>query len=36
LHARELSFIHPVSQEPIHLVAPTPADSLWQALAPAE
>ncbi|MFM1884350.1 MAG: hypothetical protein RL168_534 [Bacteroidota bacterium] len=36
LHARELTFIHPVSQELIHLVAPTPADSLWQALAPAE
>ncbi len=36
LHARELTFIHPVSQEHIHLVAPPPADPLWQALSSAE
>lgn len=31
LHARELSFIHPVSNESIHIVAPIPEDSLWKA-----
>jgi 23S rRNA pseudouridine1911/1915/1917 synthase len=36
LHARELSFVHPVSQEPLHIVAPTPSDALWTALAAAE
>ena len=29
LHARKLSFIHPVSKEPIELVAPVPEDNLW-------
>jgi 23S rRNA pseudouridine1911/1915/1917 synthase len=32
LHARELSFNHPTSKESIHIVAPTPGDSLWEAL----
>lgn len=32
LHARELSFTHPTSKESIHIVAPTPVDSLWEAL----
>lgn len=36
LHARELTFIHPVSQAPIHLIAPPPVDPLWEALSPAE
>jgi len=36
LHARELSFVHPVSQEQLHIVAPTPSDALWSALAVAE
>ncbi len=34
LHARSVSFIHPVSGEPLHIVAPVPADNLWQALVP--
>ncbi len=29
LHARKLSFIHPVSKENITLIAPTPIDILW-------
>ncbi|MEL6919214.1 MAG: RNA pseudouridine synthase [Bacteroidota bacterium] len=29
LHARRLSFIHPVKKEPLRLVAPPPQDSLW-------
>jgi len=36
LHARALSFAHPVSQEQLHIVAPTPSDALWSALAVAE
>ena len=32
LHARKLSFIHPVSQQPIEIIAPTPEDNLWEAL----
>ncbi len=31
LHARGLSFIHPVSNEKIHVVAPLPEDPLWNA-----
>lgn len=31
LHARELKFIHPVKKEPIHIVAPPPDDSIWNA-----
>jgi 23S rRNA pseudouridine1911/1915/1917 synthase len=30
LHARELQLIHPVSNEPIRLVAPVPDDNLWK------
>ena len=30
LHARKLSFIHPVSKELLQLTAPCPNDSLWQ------
>lgn len=31
LHAREISFVHPVKQEPIRIIAPTPKhDVLWQ------
>ncbi len=34
LHAREISFIHPVKQEPIRIVAPVPKnDNLWKELA---
>lgn len=29
LHSREVSFIHPVSREPVHAVAPVPADPIW-------
>lgn len=31
LHARGLSFIHPVSNEKIHVEAPLPEDALWKA-----
>ncbi|MEZ4793584.1 MAG: RluA family pseudouridine synthase [Gelidibacter sp.] len=32
LHARELSFVHPVSNEAIHIVAPVPdGDGIWKA-----
>jgi 23S rRNA pseudouridine1911/1915/1917 synthase len=34
LHARRISFIHPVSQERIEVLAPLPEDALWRALAP--
>lgn len=34
LHARQIAFEHPVSHEQITITAPTPEDSLWQALAP--
>lgn len=33
LHARHISFIHPVSKEPIEVIAPLPDDKLWLALA---
>ena len=32
LHAREISFIHPVSKQPIRIEAPVPDDNLWRAL----
>jgi 23S rRNA pseudouridine1911/1915/1917 synthase len=32
LHARSLSFIHPVRKEPLELIAPVPEDPLWKAL----
>ncbi|WP_010521043.1 RluA family pseudouridine synthase [Aquimarina agarivorans] len=31
LHARMLGFIHPVKKEPIEIIAPTPADAVWDA-----
>lgn len=30
LHAREISFVHPVSHELIDIIAPCPNDALWQ------
>lgn len=32
LHARKLSFIHPVKKEPIEIVAPVPDDVIWKAV----
>lgn len=32
LHARRVSFIHPVSKEMIDVIAPVPEDRLWQAM----
>ena len=32
LHARKLVFIHPVSKEPLEIVAPTPKNSVWDAI----
>lgn len=32
LHARQISFIHPVSGKEIDVTAPVPQDTLWQAL----
>ena len=32
LHARKLEFAHPVTKEVIILIAPTPSDSIWDAL----
>jgi 23S rRNA pseudouridine1911/1915/1917 synthase len=29
LHARKVSFIHPVKKEPVEIIAQTPNDSLW-------
>ena len=34
LHARRLSFEHPVTHEQITVEAPVPDDKLWQTLAP--
>jgi 23S rRNA pseudouridine1911/1915/1917 synthase len=31
LHARTISFIHPVSKEKIEVTAPLPDENLWQA-----
>lgn len=31
LHARKLAFIHPVKKEPVTIIAPPPADALWDA-----
>jgi 23S rRNA pseudouridine1911/1915/1917 synthase len=33
LHARSVSFVHPVSREKITVVAPVPDESLWKAFA---
>lgn len=32
LHARRISFIHPVSKEKIEVTAPVPEDNLWRAI----
>lgn len=32
LHARKLNFLHPVSQENIKIIAPTPNDPVWNAI----
>ncbi|HRN99572.1 MAG TPA: RNA pseudouridine synthase, partial [Flavobacterium sp.] len=32
LHARQLSFIHPVTKEPVTITAPVPADPLWKTI----
>jgi 23S rRNA pseudouridine1911/1915/1917 synthase len=32
LHARKLTFTHPVTKETITITAPTPSDSIWDAL----
>ncbi|RTY94952.1 RluA family pseudouridine synthase [Flavobacterium sp. GT3R68] len=32
LHARKLVFIHPVSKENIEIIAPTPNDTIWNAI----
>lgn len=32
LHARSAAFIHPVSKQPIEIIAPVPDDNLWRAL----
>ncbi|WP_116787945.1 RluA family pseudouridine synthase [Flavobacterium psychrotrophum] len=33
LHARKLTFTHPVAKTPIEITAPVPADALWQSIA---
>lgn len=30
LHARKVSFIHPVKKEPVEIIAPVPDDPLWK------
>ncbi len=30
LHARQLTFLHPVSKTPVNIIAPVPGDSLWK------
>lgn len=32
LHARKLTFFHPVTKEEISLVAPTPSDAIWNSI----
>lgn len=32
LHARSVAFIHPIKNEPVHIVAPVPDDVIWKAL----
>lgn len=34
LHARSISFIHPVSKKQLFITAPVPEDNLWKALIP--
>jgi len=31
LHARKISFVHPVTKEPVLIIAPTPKDPVWDA-----
>jgi 23S rRNA pseudouridine1911/1915/1917 synthase len=31
LHAREINFIHPVSKDPIKIIAPVPKNNIWEA-----
>jgi 23S rRNA pseudouridine1911/1915/1917 synthase len=31
LHARKISFVHPVTKEPVLITAPTPKDPIWEA-----
>ena len=31
LHARHISFIHPVKKEPVEITAPLPSDAIWDA-----
>ncbi|WP_025740271.1 RluA family pseudouridine synthase [Aquimarina pacifica] len=31
LHARKLTFVHPVKKEPLYITAPTPSDPVWDA-----
>jgi 23S rRNA pseudouridine1911/1915/1917 synthase len=32
LHARKLTFVHPVTKEPLTITAPVPQDAVWQAV----
>ena len=32
LHARKLCFLHPVSNENIEIIAPTPKDVIWNSI----
>lgn len=32
LHARKLVFIHPVSKNPVEIIAPTPKDAIWSSI----
>ena len=32
LHARQLVFVHPVSKEPLSIIAPVPDDVIWKAI----
>jgi 23S rRNA pseudouridine1911/1915/1917 synthase len=32
LHARSAAFIHPVSKQPVRIIAPPPSDNLWKSL----
>ncbi|MDR1723433.1 MAG: RNA pseudouridine synthase [Tannerella sp.] len=34
LHARSLRFVHPISKQEVEIIAGTPDDNLWHALAP--
>ena len=31
LHARQIEFVHPVSKEPVRVIAPVPNESIWLA-----